>query len=347
MLVEGQTASAQSEEVTPEVKTETPVLSATQQAAADGDVSAYRAARAAERVGKVAAPVPAEKPAAKAAPGVLEEPKQVSKRQQQINDYERRIAEQTAEIARLKTPAPAAAPAQSTTPKSEPGKPQTLAEIVARPDPAKPLLKDAEFFAAHPDAEYSDYAQYVTRHTAAVDRAAEHSRSQMTQGLAAQQARMDGFNAKLTASAAADPEFGKKLSPDVAALVPIAWMKPDAPFTVDNAIAEEIIEAGDHAPDLMLHLSQHPDDLRKLRATENPRQLSAAIGRFVGRLEREAAADAEPETKHVSDAPDPATTLGKRPGVAADPIAGAVKAQDFTRYQAEKRARLLAQRSGK
>jgi hypothetical protein len=348
VLVEGQTAPAQSE-ATSEVTTETPVLSATQQAAQDGDVSAYRAARLAERTGKpVPAPVVPLETAAKPETAQPDEPK-LSKRQQDLNDRirqatEKAVADLQAENARLKAQIPSAAPAQPHTPSPTPGTPQTLQEIVTRPDPSKALLKEAEFFAAHPTAEYSDYTQYVTRHTAAVDRAAEQSRSAQAHSHQAQKARIDGFLERVNATAKADPEFTKKLSPEVQALQPIAWMKPDQPFTVDNAIAEQLVDTGDIAPQLLLHLSQHPDSLATLRTAEGPRALAFAIGRLAGQIERAAAAGAEPQPKHVSDAPDPGTTLGRKPAVAADAVQAAVKSDNFVKFREEKRARLLASR---
>jgi len=102
-----------------------------------------------------AAPDEAATPKPTAAP--TPEQRAVSKRQAQINDYERRIAEQAAELARYKTP-----PAAPTRP--------TPDRAPIRLDITKPPLDEAAFYTARPDASTADYLRYVTHFDREVER---------------------------------------------------------------------------------------------------------------------------------------------------------------------------------
>jgi hypothetical protein len=318
-------------------------------AVVEGDVSAFRDARRAERQGKpLATPAPVESPAptedddlptplATAAAAPLERP--VSKRQQQINDYERRIAEQTAEITRLK-----AAPAP---PPAAPAPPKPAAPAAA------PVQADYEKYLAHPDAPKQDKFDSFEKWTAAMSvfiadqRYAEREQAAQTRADGErqqqhQQQRLTGYQERMKAAKTADPEFLTKLSEDVKALKPFAALEPGEQPSALNAIADEILDS-DVAPQLLLHFSEHPDDLRRLSALA-PRELLREFGRLSARFDQ-SEAPAAPVAKTKSDAPPPPTTFGSRPTTPTDPLDAAVASGDVAAFRAAKRANLAAART--
>jgi hypothetical protein len=314
---------------TPDAPPVPAATTAVEHALVEGNYPAYRDAKRAEASGK---PLPA--PVA-AAPAVTPTPKPaapagVSKRQQQINDYERRIAEQAAEITRLSTTRPAAAPRSEARPEA------------AAPAPASP--QDYERYLAMPEAPKQESFDTYDKFSAAMavfiadqrfadrDRAAQQ-RADADRQTAAHTERTTKFSEAIKAVVTTDPKFLESVSADVLALKPFAALAPGEPGGPLNAIAEELLDSA-VAPQLMQHFSAHPEDLQRL-AQLAPRDLIREFTRLEGRFERPAAA---PPPKTVSDAPPPPQTLGTRPADPADPVRGAVMRGDFAAYRAAKRA---------
>lgn len=154
--------------------------------------------------------------------------------------------------------------------------------------------------------------------------------------------RLTTFSAQIQTAKQADPGFADKLSPDVAALEPVAIaVAAGRPITIDNAIAEEILDSPVAGP-LMLHLSAHPEDMQSLRGARTARELA----RRVGALERglSSAAPTASSIKTVSEAPDPPTYVGTRTGGPVDAVEAAVKRKDAGAYMREANALELAAR---
>jgi hypothetical protein len=311
-------APAQSESV-PESRT------AADQAVVSNDVSAFRAARQAERKGTPLAPAPVvetaeEDNAIPAAPAPLEGERKLSKRQQQINDYERTIAEQKAELARLKaTVTPPAAP---TAPRSTP---PAAPSITYPPD----LATWDAYLAAHPEAAYEDYTD--ARGDFRAEARARQAETQATESKTAteRETRLSTFASKLNAARAADPQFDMRISHEVANLRPIDVLGPDEPVTAMSALAQEIVLSADPIA-LMRHLSDHPEELQRIGTLTNSRELLRAMATLEASLTLPLAAPSKP----VTSAPPPPTTLGSKPAEPADELEAAVASNDVGRFRA-------------
>jgi hypothetical protein len=298
---------------------------AADQAVGSNDVSAFRAARQAERSGTPLAPAPAVEPPdddepLPAAPAPPEGERKLSKRQQQINEYERTIAEQKAELARLKasvTPPPAPAASRST--------PPAAPSITYPPD----LATWDAYLAAHPEAQYEEYtdARGDFRAEARARQAESHEQDSRT--ATERQTRLTAFGAKLQAAKAADPQFDTRISPAVANLRPLDVLGPDEVPTAMNALAQEIVLAADPIA-LMRHLSDHPEELQRIGALPNSRELLRAMAT----LEASLTPPAVPLPKPVTSAPPPPTTLGSKPVEPADELEAAVASNDVGRFRA-------------
>jgi len=340
----------------------TPPQTAAQQAGASGDFGAYEKARFAESSGKPLAPAPdlpvadesdddtpapltttpAQTPTTPAAAPA----KPISKRQQQINDYERTVAELKAENARLKAPQEPA--------RREPERPQPA------PAPAAPKFPDyATYLATHPDESLEQWMDArdewrdEQRETRSRQQAEVQSRTQ------AQHERTSTFSSQIDAQTQTQPDFLTKLSPDVLALRPITSLGPDEKAGPLNIVADLLIDSP-RAPALMQHLSDHPEELRRLAAIPPPLQrlsgaaLASAHARWMTRemtlLEAKlTSADAPapsstPPPKTITSAPDPPFTLGKKATTDADPEKAAVAQGDYTAFERAKFAALRAHR---
>lgn len=110
-----------------------------------------------------------------------------------------------------------------------------------------------------------------------------------------------------------------------------------------NVLAEEILRS-ESIEQLLLHFSteQGQQDWRRLVTSRSHGEFLRAFGRLEADLSR--AASAAPAPKLVSDAPDPAPTLGTKPANAGDPILAAAKGRDIGRYIDLANARDLAAR---
>lgn len=335
--------------------------SAAHAAVASGDTTSYRNARRAERVGKPlpevpvspATPAPAATteaqpgaPAAPAAPAQPPKPKPIRVTQEYINERIRSAVDSAlqAERARSQPPAAPAAP----------------------PAPAEPEWKR---YAAMPDAPKLDDFDSLADHSAAMalfiadkrhaDRTqAEQARTHDEQMTAAQRARVDGFVGKLNEARAADPEFVNKLTPEVRALKPFDALLPGESGGPLNVVAEQIFDSP-VADKVLLHLSQHPQDLQRLATVpahieRMPRAVRAQqhiqwIVREFGKLEGSLATPPAPapapaptpQPKTLTDVAD-VQTLGTRPAEATDQKAHAIRTGNTKSYRAIRRAERAA-----
>jgi hypothetical protein len=133
------------------------------------------------------------------------------------------------------------------------------------------------------------------------------------------QEREAGYRQRIGAAVTADPEFLNKLSDDVGNLTPSHLLKPGERRTVWNAIADEVVDS-EHAAQLLVHLSAHPDELQRL-ATLQPRDLT----RQMAILGHKLATDAAPKTPapapvaQISQARPPVRPVESAPIVSDDP----------------------------
>lgn len=333
-------ASAPVETAAPAPAAAPTTQSATQAAISSGNTADYRAARRAERIGKPLDPV-AVAPAAADAPAVAPvaiEPKPPTRKereQQETNErvraaVERATADLRAENDRLKTPTPpvASAPPKDTFP--------TM----------------AEYSQAHPEASLEDYMDARADHRKARETATAQSATEAEELTVAQQVRVETFINRLKETSTADPTFSAKLTPDVKALKPFGALTPGEASGPRNVIAEQIYDSP-VAPQILLHLSQHPEVLKSLetmpahilalpRAARTNAHIQHIVRQF-GALESTlASAAVAPASvpvapKTLTDAPATAQVLGSRASAAVDPKLAAVKSGDTRAYRAIRR----------
>lgn len=246
-------------------------------------------------------------PAATPAPS-----KPISKRQQQINDYERKVAELSAENARLKAfdtmrtsaaprPAPRPAPAQT---------PPTADSLIARPDISRGPLSEQEFFQQFPEAPYSYHGAYLARYFQAQEHAEGQQRSHIEAASRAFETQTTTFQSRV----AAVPTFNLAASPSAQSCYP------------GTPMGDVILES-EHPVELFQHFDAHPAELQRIRALSAREQIRE-MGRLEARFERPAAT-----RPAQTSAPDPPITLGTRTTDPADPVRSAIKRRDFSTYK--------------
>lgn len=336
-------------------------------ALASGDQGAYNAAKRAERAGK---PLPDVTPApTEPDPALAPEAKPVSKRQQQINDYERRIAEQNERIARLE------------------------GQLSGRADPAAPAppaKKDPDWkrYAAMPDAPKLADFDSVEEHTAAMAFFINQKMLAERDSSAREQAGRDANDRDLRARA---QSFTDNLKADIEAMaavpkretyasdeahaeamqdfkertfplqvlstrpMPCALSRcpidptrgPINPVTNQPVTFADVVATvafrSKHPATLLAYLRAHENEageIASLMANVNTYyDAETEVIRLDGRLSGTAPAparEAAPAPKTLTDAPAPPVTLGSRPAEPSDPIVAALHSGDQAAYNAAK-----------
>jgi len=313
--------------------TPAPALTAVESAVVNDNFTDYRAKRQAERSGTpapapAAEPVTETKPEASAPPA--EEPRQVSKRQQQINAYERRIAEQDQRIRALE--AASATPPEPTASRTEPVAGETF--------PAY-----AQYLEKHPDASLEDYIDARQDWREANRTRAAAAQRQETERAQSHQATVEKARERVAAAIAADPTFETKLAPELLTIPTreMAIANRQIPLA-ENDFASEIAKS-EYFPQILLHVSEHPEVLTQIRGLENRKAVVKFVAKLETRFEKAAeTAPVVPAPKTISSAPNPGTPLGTRPASAGDPVVAAVQGKDFTAYRSARRAERAARR---
>lgn len=342
-----------------------PTVSATVDAATKGDFAAFQSAERASRTGKPAPDVEAppakvDTPAVEAkteTPVAPEAPKQVSKRQQQINDYERRIAEQDQRIRDLE--------ARSTRqPQAQPAPPKTpeYKRYAAMPEAPRLDAVDAEGqpLYASLDEHAAAMALFIADQRYGEHRQREQAQTAQSQRFDHERARIDAWDQKIDAAVKADPEFIGKLSQEVISLKPVSGLAPHESRGPLNILWEHVYDSPDFAA-LALHFSQHPEDLRTFaqippeilrlpvpaheRARRHETLICQQLGALTARLTATSTPAAPPQasTSPISNAPPPPPTV-QRTGVVSDPKQAALERGDFGAMQRHWRTERANQR---
>jgi hypothetical protein len=326
-------------------------VSAVDQAVATNNVAAYRAARLQERSGK-STPI-ADQPAAAAAaqpdgqaastdasatPAASEPAKPKKNADTRVQELLRERATERERAARAEREL-VELRRQLQTPRDD----QPAASSPARPA-AEKFPDYATYLDQHPDAPLEQWldARDEWRDTQHATRARAQAEQQHRQ--TAQQQRTEKVRGQIATKVAADPEFLTKVKPEILDLKPFDALAPGEPAGPLNAIAEEILDSAVTA-ELLLHFSEHPEDLQRL-STLAPRDLIREFGKLEARLDTSSTAatptPAKPHPKTITDAPAPPTTLGSRPAEALDPVTAAVVSGDQAAFKAAKHAARLA-----
>lgn len=299
-----------------------PPVSAVDQAVMSKDVGAFRAARTAERQGKPLEPAKAEPVAAKeddeplppaastAATTTAPPERTISKRQQQINDYERRIAELAAENAKLKTP-------------TEPAKAASPATPAVTDDP-EPDPADAT---KYPDGQFDrkyikDQARWEARQEIAATVAKQREALERSRAEEGQRRQGEAWQASLAKARQRIPDFDERINPD----------------TPLHEQVKPYVMAQEDGPEILLYLSEHPDDAARIKGLHPIAQIGE-LGKISARL----ALPPTPVAKPITSVTKPPTTLGTRTSDAMSETDAAVASGDVARFKA---ARLKERAAG-
>lgn len=341
----------------------TTTVSARDAAIASGDTGAYRQARRAERVGKPLAPVPAsdaiaalaaddgeatEEAIAPAAPAQPLEQKPVSKRQQQINDYERRIAESNQRIERLEQQLQRpSTPAGDTPARPQEKPPAAWKRIATMPDAPKLSDVDADGNAVYSSLEEHAAAMALFVHDTLAN---EQQVKSVGEQLEADAARViESFDQRVADAEKTNPAIRAKIAPLAHALG-----AQGGPFGVVARIAA----ISENGPQILEHFVDHQDALRalvtlpeRLRGLPLQVQIEQHKEHIAGEIVKlEAKFDTpntparpRPQPKTLTDAPD-IETLGNRPAEAVDAKSDAMRRGDTRAYREIRRQERAAGR---
>lgn len=191
------------------------------------------------------------------------------------------------------------------------------------------------------------YEDYIDARTDFRNAAHERIRQQHQQAQARQAEtteRVTTYQQRMSQAEEADPEFWNKIRPEIKQLRPLAVLQPGEMPTMQTILAEGIVRS-ELAPQLLLHLSEHPDEFSRLSKITDP----FAIPKEIGKLEATLGSPVVPATvppppKTVTDAPAPPPTLTPKAQAPVDEALAALHAGDFTRYRSVMNAREAAAR---
>lgn len=119
---------------------------------------------------------------------------------------------------------------------------------------------------------------------------------------------------------ASNPDFTERLAPEVAEMKVSFARVEGEPFTTDNVIADEVVFSGAKGPALMLHLSEHPEELQRLRALRTPQDVQVEMRLLSRTLGAATAGTASPKVS-VSKAPPPVRPVTGTPHSTEEPDA--------------------------
>lgn len=206
----------------------------------------------------------------------------------------------------------------------------TLETFVAHPPADEPVMRSEQFFQQFPDADFDHFTQYVMNHGLAARDLQAQRREAETRAAQARTERIEKFVERAR-------EVASVLDPEVAELVPAELLPEGAQPNARNVLAQEIM-LSENAGALLKGLTG-----ADLAAVDRLTDVASVI-RFVARLEaRVAAAPAAAALpKRVSDAPHPTIEIGTKAKAPADPVEGAIAADDFQTFRELENKREIA-----
>lgn len=174
------------------------------------------------------------------------------------------------------------------------------------------------------EEDYDDYKEYlraVARHEVHQEqrKAAEARREQERHQRISE--HITRFSESMTKAAKADPEFASRVAPEVMDLQPTITLDGSRPPDARNYIADEFLASPEDAPTLVLHLSEHPEDLQRIAALRSRREVTRELARIVTRLEKstDAATTDNSSEPTVSKARPPVKPVTGAPPIAGEP----------------------------
>lgn len=178
-------------------------------------------------------------------------------------------------------------------------------------------------------ADFDDYDAYL-------DARDDYNRRQWESGIvqrAQEQAQQHAQTQHLEQAAGRFREAAKavvgQISEEVGQLRTSFQLAPGEPETAENWIANELVFSPEQAPALMLHFTEHPEDLQRIAALSNPRAVSREMAKLEARLDaattapapsdkREVVSRATPPVRPVTGTPYVTEQSGYREGMSLD-----------------------------
>lgn len=249
--------------------------------------------------------------------------KTVSKRQQHINELERKAKANEIRANELEAKI-AALEAKTAPPKEEP-KPAAIV------DPKDPEPQEADF---------EDYRSFVK----ALSRWEIRQDKREADAAATVKAEQDR-------KTAAETEFSTKISTWVGRRDAFLAKHPEAvdrlaafldPVRPNTPLGDALMDS-EVGPELADYLSKHPTEVERI-ARLAPISALRALGKLEAQFSSttHASASVQPAAKTVTTAPAPPTTLAARSADPSDPVAAAVARGDYSAFEAEENRKALA-----
>ncbi len=202
-----------------------------------------------------------------------------------------------------------------------------LAKLEAEREPSKREAKPAPIGDEKPTPDkYETYEEYVE---ALSDYKVEQRVKKLTaEAEVRQQAethtqgivkRVETFNERLTKAEKDDPGLLGKVDPRLLELTPTFLLPPNQGPTAASDIAQAVLES-EQSPVLLLHLSEHPDEMQRLLRLPDSYAVARAIGALEARLSDGAPKAEEKKEKEepVSQARPPVKPVSGSPQVGDD-----------------------------
>lgn len=95
--------------------------------------------------------------------------------------------------------------------------------------------------------------------------------------------RVEGFNRRVAETAQTEPDFVGRIDPQLFQLQPSFTLEAGARPGPENVLADELIES-EHPGRLLVHLSEHQEDLKRILSATSPREVAREVARAEARL---------------------------------------------------------------
>lgn len=274
-----------------------------------------------------------------------QQPEAPSKKGNPRHDPTARVAEATRQAAEHRRRAEAAEArvreleAQATKPAETREQPQARASEQA--DDKEPKEEDFQTYGEFVKAQISYQAEKVAdaKIQKTLERINQHQRAAAMEQ--AHNERVGKWSEALESAEAADPGFSDKLSDDVYNL-PWAGPGPGEKYTSKHVVAQVILSRPESSAQVMLHLSEHPQELQRL-STLHPTEVGWELGRIAGSMGAATAGKpASPREPRVSRANPPVPPVAGAPLTAEQDIR---EITDFDRFATVRMAQMKAKRA--
>jgi hypothetical protein len=195
---------------------------------------------------------------------------------------------------------------------------------------------------------WEEYSRAVTRWevrqgiSEEVQKLTAKQREEQEEGrkLEAVKTKAQEFYGRLDEALQADPEFYNRVDPALVQGTPTFLLPEGQPPSAESDVMQAIVDS-EHAAALLLHLSEHPDEMDKLRALPDTFSVFRAMGRLEARVGGEPAPKAEPkpEERPVSQAKPPVRPLTGSPQYSEEDVGDDTPFEDHLRIYNARDAR--------